>query len=132
MDLHNINPNVADARARRNWENLRLTITEVDGDMMRLSVYDVDEDGQVALAAGGTELDLSAFAKGSILAANAIGALSVVTSTTENDVPALQADGTIAWTAMTGVVGDLENLLLTDVGGVVVTDAEGDICYIDR
>lgn len=68
----------------------------------------------LTLVLGGTGLDLSEVAKGSVLVANAAGALSVLTASTTGHVPTRQSAGTLAWQ------GGIDNVGLNDVGGILI------------
>lgn len=102
---------------RRFAQTVRLNMKDIRTDFMRKATYDSDNDGLIDYEAGGLEQDLSAAAKGSILAANEVGVFSLVTGTSAGDVAAVQSDGTIAWEALSGA-----SIVVTDTGNVVVTD----------
>lgn len=92
----------------------------------------VFSSGSVPLEYGGTELDLSAIPKGSIIVANAIGVLSVITSSTDGYVPTIQADGTIDFEAAPGAdsytdinAQDAVFGAITDTGSIALTYTPG-------
>ena len=119
MTLRKVNSNAFKRpQERQAMQQLALNRDEVEGEMMRKSVYDVDEDGKVDTAAGGTDQDFSGVLKGSVIVCDADGVLSLIQSSTDDQVVRVQADGTLAWETLPA--GALDLLLNTN-GEVIVT-----------
>ena len=116
--LRPISPNsvqaIGDSRLRKTMQEVALNFAVLQ-DVMLTTVYDVDEDGLIDLAAGGLELDVSGVLKGSIIVCNANGVFALLQSGTENYVPSIQGDGTVAWGAAVPTLAEVGNVTITSI-----------------
>jgi hypothetical protein len=80
---------------------------------------------QLALARGGTGIDTSATAKGSIFVFDTAGVVSIISGTTTGHVPTIQADDTILWAAPAGTGDMLKATYDADTDGTIDAIAGG-------